>query len=233
GGRGGGGGGAVLAGGGGGAGPWGGGGGGAHNPPPRTALARKPRAVSAPQPRGKVLLAISVLIFLVFSKNVYTASIASYYTFFLIERFALSTQEAQLMLFLFLAAAALGVVLGGLLGDRFGARAVIWFSIVGVLPFTLALPHVDLLWTGVLSILIGFILSSAFPAIVVFAQELMPGRVGLVAGLFFGLAFGIGGASAAALGVVADLRGISYVYQLCAFLPLLGLLTVFLPRLDR
>lgn len=204
-----------------------------HEGQRRAALARRQAEAPVSHPHGKVMLALVVLIFLVFSKNVYTASIASFYTFFLIDRFALGTQEAQLMLFLFLAAAALGVIAGGLIGDRFGARTVIWFSILGTLPFTLAMPHADLLWTGVFSVLIGFILSSAFPAIVVFAQELMPGRVGLVAGLFFGLAFGIGGLAAAALGVLADARGIAFVYQLCAFLPLLGLLTVFLPRLNR
>ncbi len=204
-----------------------------HEGQRRAALARKSAPAAAPLPRGKVLLALGVLIVLVFSKNVYTAGIASFYTFFLIERFALSTQGAQLMLFLFLAAAAAGVVLGGLLGDRFGARWVIWFSILGTLPFTLALPHADLMWTGIFSVLIGFILASAFPAIIVFAQELMPGRVGLVAGLFFGLAFGIGGIAAAALGLLADVRGMGFVFQLCAFLPALGLLTIFLPRLAR
>lgn len=199
----------------------------------RAAAARRQPAVAAtrPLPRGKVLLTVTILIFLVFSKNAYTASIASYYTFFLIDRFALSTQGAQLMLFLFLGSAALGVVLGGVLGDRFGARLVIWFSILGVLPFTLALPHAGLPATAVLTVIIGFVLASAFPAIVVFAQELMPGRVGLVAGLFFGLAFGFGGLVAAALGPIADARGIAFVYQLCAFLPALGLMAAFLPRL--
>ncbi len=180
--------------------------------------------------RRRVIGAITVLALLVFSKNIYTASISSYYTFFLIERFGLTTQQSQLMLFLFLGAAAVGVIFGGPIGDRFGPLTVIWFSILGVLPFTLLLPHVDLFWTGVLSMLIGVILSSAFPAIVVFAQELVPGRVGLIAGIFFGFAFGMGGIAAAVLGVVADARGIAFVYQICAFLPLLGLLTVFLPR---
>jgi MFS transporter, FSR family, fosmidomycin resistance protein len=200
----------------------------------RRAAATRP-AVTAPAilPRGKVVLAIAILAFLVFSKNIYTASISSYYIFFLIERFDMSTQGAQLMLFLFLGSAALGVMLGGVLGDRFGARAVIWFSILGVLPFTLLLPHVSLLWTGVLTVVIGFVLASAFPAIIVFAQELVPGRVGMIAGLFFGFAFGIGGIAAALLGVLADARGIAYVYQLCAYLPALGLLMIFLPRLDR
>jgi MFS transporter, FSR family, fosmidomycin resistance protein len=200
----------------------------------RRAAARRPAAPAESRlPRGRILLAIAVLAFLVFSKNIYTASISSYYIFFLIERFAISTQAAQLMLFLFLGAAALGVMLGGVLGDRFGTRGVIWFSILGALPFTLMLPHVPLVWTGVLTVVIGFVLASAFPAIVVFAQELVPGRVGLIAGLFFGFAFGIGGIAAALLGVLADARGIDYVYRVCAYLPALGLLTVFLPRLDR
>ncbi|MCC5989400.1 MAG: MFS transporter [Pararhodobacter sp.] len=199
----------------------------------RAAAARKPAEPVATLPRGKVLLTVCILIFLVFSKNAYTASIASYYTFFLIDRFSLSTQGAQIMLFLFLGSAALGVVLGGVLGDRFGTRLVIWFSILGVLPFTLALPHANLPATAVLTVIIGFVLASAFPAIVVFAQELMPGRVGLVAGLFFGLAFGFGGVAAAALGPIADASGIAFVYQLCAFLPALGLMAVFLPRLNR
>ena len=200
----------------------------------RRAAAARP-AVTAPAilPRAKVVLAIAILAFLVFSKNIYTASISSYYIFFLIERFDMSTQGAQLMLFLFLGSAAVGVMLGGVLGDRFGARAVIWFSILGVLPFTLLLPHVPLLWTGILTVVIGFVLASAFPAIIVFAQELVPGRVGMIAGLFFGFAFGIGGLAAALLGVLADARGLAYVYQVCAFLPALGLLTIFLPRLDR
>jgi MFS transporter, FSR family, fosmidomycin resistance protein len=200
----------------------------------RRAAARRPAAPAESRlPRGRILLAIAILAFLVFSKNIYTASISSYYIFFLIERFAISTQAAQLMLFLFLGAAALGVMLGGVLGDRFGTRGVIWFSILGALPFTLMLPHVPLVWTGVLTVVIGFVLASAFPAIVVFAQELVPGRVGLIAGLFFGFAFGIGGIAAALLGVLADARGIDYVYRVCAYLPALGLLTVFLPRLDR
>jgi len=199
----------------------------------REAAKRAPPAVTTALPRRKIMLAIAVLAFLVFSKNIYTASIASYYTFFLIERFALTTQQAQLMLFLFLGAAALGVMLGGVLGDRFGTRGVIWFSILGALPFTLVLPYASLMWTGVLTVAVGFILASAFPAIVVFAQELVPGRVGLIAGLFFGFAFGIGGVAAAALGILADARGIVYVYQVCSFLPALGLLTIFLPRLNE
>ncbi|MFD1911396.1 MFS transporter [Halodurantibacterium flavum] len=191
---------------------------------------RKPAIRMRSLPRHRVTTAIIVLAVLVFTKNIYTASIGSYYTFFLIERFSLSAQEAQLMLFLFLGGAALGVVLGGPVGDRFGSLTVIWVSILGVLPFTLALPYVDLFWTAILSVIIGVVIASAFPAIVVFAQELVPGRVGMIAGLFFGFAFGMGGIAAAVLGVVADRYGIEFVYRLCSFLPLLGLLTVFLPR---
>lgn len=198
---------------------------------------RKRRKVKAAKghdlPRRRVVITITVLAFLVFTKNTYMASISSYYMFFLIDRFALTTQEAQLMLFLFLASAAVGVIIGGPIGDRIGTRAVIWVSILGVLPFTLALPHVDLFWTGVMTVFIGLILSSAFPAIIVFAQELVPGRVGLIAGVFFGMAFGIGGIAAAGLGILGDAYGIGFVYQVCAFLPALGILAVFLPRLNR
>ena len=183
-----------------------------------------------PLPRKRVVLAIVVLALLVFTKNSYTASVTSYYTFFLIERFELTTQQSQIMLFVFLGAMALGVALGGPIGDRIGTLSVIWVSILGVLPFTLMLPYVDLFWTGVLSVVIGVILASAFPAIVVFAQELVPGRVGMIAGIFFGFAFGMGGIAAAVLGVLADARGIEWVYRAVAFLPLMGLLTVLLPR---
>ena len=183
--------------------------------------------------RGRVMAAILVLALLTFTKNIYTASISSYYTFFLIEKFQLGTQQAQLMLFLFLAGMAGGVMLGGLVGDRIGPLKVIWFSILGILPFTLALPHVGLVATGVLTVIIGLILASAFPAIVVSAQELVPGRTGLIAGIFFGFAFGMGGIAAAVLGVVADAKGIEFVYKICSFLPLMGLLTVFLPRVER
>ena len=181
-------------------------------------------------PRNRVIWAIVVLAVLTFSKNAYTASISSYYTFFLIDRFDLGIVPAQQMLFLFLAATAAGVMLGGVIGDRFGPLVVIWASILGVLPFTLMLPHVGLVATGVMSVVIGVIIASAFPAIVVYAQMLLPGRIGLVAGIFFGFAFGMGGIAAAVLGVMADARGIVWVYQACAFLPLLGVLTVFLPR---
>ena len=184
-----------------------------------------------PLPRGRVGWASAVLVLLTATKNVYMSSIGSYFTFYTIGRFGLTVQEAQLMLFLFLGASAAGVFLGGPIGDRFGARFVIWFSILGVIPFALLLPYADLFWTGVLSVMIGLIFSSAFSAIVVFAQELVPGRVGLIAGVFFGFAFGAGGLGAATLGVFADSHGIDFVYRVCSYLPLLGILTVLLPRL--
>ncbi len=183
--------------------------------------------------RHKIVVALVVLAILTFSKNVYMASISSFYTFYVIDRFGVSVQMSQVMLFVFLGSAAAGTILGGPVGDRIGAKAVIWVSILGVVPFTLALPYASLEWTIVLSALIGLVLASAFPAIVVLAQELVPGRVGMVAGIFFGLAFGTAGIAAALLGVVADAKGIAYVYWLCSFLPLLGLLTIFLPNLRR
>lgn len=161
------------------------------------------------------------------------ASVSSYFTFYVIDKFELSVQQAQLMLFLFLGSVAVGTFLGGPIGDRFGARFVIWFSILGVIPFALLLPYANLFWTGVLSIVIGLIFASAFSAIVVFAQELVPGRVGLIAGVFFGFAFGAGGLGAALLGDFADTHGIDFVYRICSYLPLLGLLTVFLPRIPK
>ena len=176
-----------------------------------------------------VATALVVLALLTFSKNIYMASISSYYTFFVIERFGVTVQQSQIMLFIFLGAVALGTVIGGPIGDRFGTKVVIWFSILGALPFTLAMPFANLPVTIALSAIVGFIMASSFPAIVVMAQELVPGRVGMIAGIFFGLAFGIAGIAAAVLGVFADLYGISFVYTLCAFLPALGLLTVFLP----
>ena len=191
------------------------------------------QAVASRLPREKIVVAIVVLALLTFTKNIYTASLSSYYTFFLMEKFAIDTQAAQVMLFLFLAGMAAGVMLGGIVGDRVGPLKVIWFSILGVLPFTLALPHVGLEMTGVLSVVIGLILASAFPAIVVFAQELVPGRTGMIAGIFFGFAFGLGGIAAAVLGWVADQKGIDFVYWICSFLPLMGLLTIFLPRINR
>lgn len=179
------------------------------------------------------MIALSVLTILTVSKNAYMASLSSYYTFFLIDKFAVGVQDAQLLLFVYLGASALGVFLGGPIGDRFGAKFVIWFSILGVLPFTLVLPFADLTWTVILTVIIGLIFSSAFSAIVVFAQELMPGRVGMIAGIFFGFAFGAGGIAAAALGALADITSIQYVFWLCSFLPLAGLLTVFLPDMGK
>ncbi len=182
-------------------------------------------------PRKKVVTALVVLALLVFTKYIYMASLTNYYTFYLIHKFGVSVRDSQLLLFLFLGGMALGTVAGGPLGDRFGSKNVIWFSILGILPFTLALPYANLGWTAALTIVIGITMASAFPAIVVLAQELVPGKVGMIAGLFFGFAFGMAGIAAALLGALADLRGIDFVYNLCSFLPLLGLLTVFLPSL--
>ena len=197
----------------------------------RLAAGRPPASRELPLPGGRVAWALFVLVLLTTTKNVYLSSLSSYFTFYTIGRFGLSVQEAQLMLFLFLGASAAGVFLGGPIGDRFGARFVIWFSILGVIPFALLLPYADLFWTGALVVFIGFVFSSAFPAIVVFAQELVPGRVGMIAGVFFGFAFGTGGLGAAILGVYADSHGIDFVYRICSFLPLLGILTILLPRL--
>jgi len=190
---------------------------------------RLAKAGSVALPRRKVAIALVVLTTLVFTKNIYMASLSSYYTFYVIHKFGVSVQEAQVLLFIFLGAVAVGTVAGGPIGDRFGRKFVIWFSILGVLPFTLVLPYADLFWTRILTVLIGLILASAFSAIVVFAQELVPGRVGMIAGIFFGFAFGMGGIAAAVLGIVADAKGIDFVYRICSYLPLLGLLTVFLP----
>jgi FSR family fosmidomycin resistance protein-like MFS transporter len=203
----------------------------------RAHLAERPRARAAssnvsPLPPKRVALALAVLGALLVSKFVYLASLGNFYAFYLMERFSLSTQEAQLRLFVLLAANAAGTVLGGPLGDRIGHRRVIWFSILGVAPFTLLMPHVGLAATTALSVAIGLVIASAFSAMLVYAQQLLPGRVGLVSGLFFGLAFGIGGIAAAVLGRVADVVGLVPVYRFCAWLPLLGALTVFLPRLD-
>ncbi|WOC14755.1 MFS transporter [Pseudochrobactrum sp. MP213Fo] len=194
---------------------------------------KAPADRTLPLAQGRVMFAILVLVVLTATKNVYMASISSYFTFFVIEKFDVSIQSAQLMLFLFLGASAAGVFLGGPIGDRMGARFVIWFSILGVIPFALMLPYANMFWTCVLSVVIGLIFSSAFSAIVVFAQELVPGRVGMIAGLFFGFAFGAGGIGAALLGSYADANGIEYVYWLCSFLPLLGILTILLPRLPK
>jgi FSR family fosmidomycin resistance protein-like MFS transporter len=184
-------------------------------------------------PGRTVVMSLFILLILIFSKFFYLASLNSYYTFFLINKFHVSVQSAQMYLFVFLSAVALGTVIGGHVGDRIGRKRVIWVSILGVAPFTMMLPHASLFWTGPLTFVIGFILASAFPAILVFAQELLPGKVGMVAGLFFGLAFGMAGVGAGVLGKLADVRGIDYVYQVCAFLPLFGLMTVFLPDIGR
>jgi FSR family fosmidomycin resistance protein-like MFS transporter len=187
----------------------------------------------APVSARRVAWSIAILVMLIFSKYFYIASITSYYSFYLIAKFHVSVQAAQIYLFVFLFAMALGTLLGGPIGDRIGRKRVIWASILGVAPFTLLLPFVDLPWTCALTFLIGLILSSAFSAIVVFAQELMPGKVGAVSGLFFGFAFGIGGIGAAVLGSVADHYGIEYVYKLCAYLPLLGMVAAFLPDIEH
>jgi len=186
----------------------------------------------APSPRG-VKIALAVLVVLLFSKQLYVSSLSSYYIFYLIDRFGVSTQTAQLYLFIFLAANAAGTFLGGPLGDRFGRKIVIWSSILGTLPFTLALPYAGLGGSAVLSVFIGLIISSTTPSIIVFAQELVPHRFGMISGVFFGVAFGIGGLGAAVLGKLADHTSIAFVYQLCAFLPAIGLLAVFLPKMPR
>jgi len=180
-------------------------------------------------PREKIILSICILAALIFSKFFYMASITSYYTFYLISTFHLSVQSAQVYLFVFLGAVAAGTFIGGPIGDRVGRKYVIWFSILGVLPFTLLLPYANLFWTGILSVIIGVVLSSAFSAILVYAQELIPGKVGTISGIFFGFAFGMGGIGAAALGMLADHTSIGFVYHVCSFLPMIGLLTGFLP----
>jgi FSR family fosmidomycin resistance protein-like MFS transporter len=194
----------------------------------------KARHVSAVSlTRAQVGASLFILGVLIFSKYFYLASISSYYTFYLMHKFGVSVPNAQTHLFVFLFAVAAGSLIGGPVGDRIGRKWVIWASILGVAPFTLLLPHVDLFWTGVLTVIIGLILSSAFSAILVYAQELIPGRVGMISGLFFGFAFGMGGIGAAVLGHIADVRGIEYVYGLCAYLPLIGIITAFLPSLER
>lgn len=186
----------------------------------------------APLSRKKVYFSLVILMVLIFSKYFYLASMTSYFTFYMIDKFHVSVQSAQIYLFVFLAAVAAGTVIGGPIGDRFGRKYVIWVSILGVAPFTLLMPHVNLFWTGILIVFIGVILASAFSAILVYAQELVPGKVGLIAGLFFGFAFGMGGIGSAVLGELADRTSINEVYQLCAFLPLIGLLTGFLPDIE-
>ena len=191
--------------------------------------AKRTAAQVATLPRSRVIAAIVILAVLIFSKYFYMACLGSYYTFYLIEKFHVSIQTSQLLLFLFLGAVAAGTIIGGPVGDRIGRKAVIWVSILGVAPFTLLLPYANLFWTAALTVIIGAVLASAFSAILVYAQELIPSRVGLVSGIFFGFAFGMGGIGSAALGQLADHQGINYVFHVCSFLPLLGLLTVFLP----
>jgi MFS transporter, FSR family, fosmidomycin resistance protein len=194
----------------------------------RRAVSASPYAVSSRQ----VVIAISILLALLFSKFIYLASLGSYYTFYLISRFHLSVQSAQIHLFVFLGAVAAGTIIGGPVGDRIGRRQVILWSILGVLPFTLALPYANLFWTRILSVVIGMVLASAFSVIVVYAQELMPGRVGMIAGLFFGVAFGISGIGAALLGSLADRTDIFFVYRLCSYLPAIGVLALWLPGVE-
>ena len=200
-------------------------------------IASKKAAVKAAHPdapsSARVAVALAVLVALLFSKQLYVSSLSSYYIFYLIDKFGVSTQAAQIYLFVFLAANAVGAFIGGPIGDRFGRRTVLWFSVLGALPFTLALPHVGLYAGVVLTVFIGLILSSTTSTIIVFAQELVPHRFGMISGVFFGVAFGIGGLGAAVLGKVADHTGIAFVYHLCAFLPALGLLAVFLPKLNQ
>lgn len=190
-------------------------------------------ATPSPVTRQKLVFSLAILLVLIFSKYFYMASMTSYYIFYLMDKFHLSIQNAQIHLFIFLFSVAAGTLIGGPVGDRIGRKYVIWFSILGVAPFTMLLPYSNLFWTSILSVFIGVILASAFSAILVYAQDLVPGKVGLIAGLFFGLAFGMGGIGSAVLGRMADHTGIQYVFHLCAFLPLLGLLTAFLPDLGR
>ena len=202
---------------------------GAHIKPSNKSTITASANPASDLPRARMLFLITILMLLLFSKNVYSASLTSFFTFYLIERFDLPVQAAQVQLFIFMAAIAIGTLIGGALTDRLGRRPMIWISILGTLPFTLALPYADLFWTGVLTFIIGLLMASAFPAILVFAHEVMPGRVGFVSGMFFGFSFGLGGLGAAVMGWLADLNGMSFVYQLCSFLPILGLVACFLP----
>ena len=190
---------------------------------------RAPLGLSSKQ----IAISMAVLISLIFSKYFYLASISSYYTFYLMHKFNVSVQSAQIHLFIFLGAVAAGTIIGGPIGDRMGRKYVMWWSILGVLPFTVILPYANLFWTGMLTVVIGLILASAFSAIIVYAQDLVPGRVGMVSGLFFGLAFGMGGIGAAVLGELADFKGIDFVYRVCSFLPAIGILTAFLPNIEK
>jgi FSR family fosmidomycin resistance protein-like MFS transporter len=200
----------------------------------RTATSAAPPEIGRPGlSRRRIFVAVGVLVALIFSKYFYLASLSSYYTFYLISKFGVSVRAAQIDLFIFLGSVAAGTILGGPIGDRFGRKLVIWVSILGVFPFTMLLPYASLFWTRILTVVIGLILASAFSAIVVYAQELVPGRVGMISGLFFGFAFGMGGLGAAVLGWLADATSIEFVYRICAFLPLLGILTVFLPDVEK
>jgi FSR family fosmidomycin resistance protein-like MFS transporter len=201
--------------------------------PMRKDPAIKKNAGHVSLPRKKVVIAMAVLVALIFSKYFYLASLTSYYTFYLINKFHVSVQSSQIYLFIFLGAVAAGTVIGGPVGDRFGRKLVIWCSILGVLPFTLLLPYANLFWTPVLTVIIGLVLASAFSAILVYAQDLIPGSIGMVSGIFFGFAFGMGGIGAAVLGEIADLTNIDFVYKVCSFLPVIGLLTAFLPNLRK
>ena len=183
--------------------------------------------------KSKVITSLAILLVLIFSKYFYMASMSSYFTFYLIDKFHVSVQQSQIHLFIFLAAVAAGTLLGGSLGDRFGRKYIIWISILGAAPFTLLLPYANLFWTGVLSVIIGVIIASAFSAILVYATELVPGKVGMIAGLFFGFAFGMGGLGSALLGKLADITSVGYVFKVCAFLPLIGIITGFLPNIEQ
>ena len=189
--------------------------------------------VEMPLSLGKTVFSISILLTLIFSKYIYMASLTSYYTFYLIHKFNVTVQESQLYLFIFLVATAIGTLIGGPVGDRVGRKYVIWASILGAAPFSLLMPHANLVWTIILSFCVGLMLSSAFPAILLYAQELLPTKLGLISGLFFGFAFGVAGVASAVLGNLADKTSIEYVYNICAYMPLLGLVTFFLPNLKK
>lgn len=198
----------------------------------RDHIALQPQ-MQMPLPMGKTVLSISILLILIFSKYIYMASLSSYYTFYLIDKFGVSVQDSQLYLFVFLVATAIGTLMGGPIGDRIGRKYVIWGSILGAAPFSMLMPHVGLLATIIMSFCVGLILSSAFPAILLYAQELLPSKLGLISGLFFGFAFGVAGIASAVLGNMADKFGIEAVYNVCAYMPLLGLVTWFLPDLKK